>query len=147
MASTFGAWTGIPVVGGESYAWSYAITYSAGALTGGPQVKWLDASGATLRTDAPTMQTWSGWVSQSIVALAPSNAAYAVPSINISGASVTNLASAYVDMLQFEMDKVVNDWAPGTGVLPVAMMPGFNEDMGFDGLMRVAPTLGLREIM
>jgi hypothetical protein len=144
MASTFTNWLGIPVLPLATYTFNYFMTASAGSMTGGPQLKWLTASGTTIRTDAPTQTTWTGWAQQVLTAVAPPNAAYVVPAMNVL--MLVGGQTVYADALQLEDTQYLNEWAPGTGVLPVAIMD-WNEDIPFDGMMRLGPTLALRELL
>lgn len=148
----YSGWAGIPIVPEKHYCWQFWGINDA-ANTGvhyWAQVKWLSSTGAVLRTDVGTTFTGAAWNYATLGGpitpmLAPANAAYALPELACNIADLTSTSVLYLDVPVFEQADHFNDWAPGTGVLPVQIL-GLNEDMSFDALFRVSPTLTLREI-
>lgn len=119
-------WTGIPVVSGGSYV--FAVQAKGGgsdAVVGlTARITWYDAAGATVATSAGSNATTSSsaWVQPYVVAVAPTTAVYALPSVSANGSTVTSGSVVYLDEFQLELGAGPTAWRPGTGVLPVSVV-------------------------
>src|SRR6185312_16532976 len=148
LPSPYSSWAGHPVLPGSTYTFSYSGTPDGtvdSSISNVAQMLWYTAGGIFISTSAGSAGNLAGWQKYSVSAVAPPNAAYVLPTIQIDLSTMVVGSSFYVDMLQLEMDSRVNDWAPGTGINPVSIM-SFNESMSFDALFRVGPSLTLQEV-
>jgi hypothetical protein len=143
------SWFGFPVVPTFSYAWSAWCRPDGivdSSITMAIKLRWFDSAGVQIGADVSGGDTvMTTWTRLSVVAAAPSNAAYVQPIFVTTGSTVTTGASIYIDELILEQDTVVNDWVPGTGARPVEIL-GIPEIVPFAARMRQGLTMTVREL-
>lgn len=149
IRSPYRNWSGIPLRTGLGYTWSSWMRMDGiidSAATAVMQMEWFDSLGASLGTavSLPISLTAS-WIRASVNLFAPTNAAFVVPKWSVTGSTITQNASIYIDEPLLEQDIVVNDWAPGTGVRPVQIL-GLTEAVPFEARFRTGVQMTLREL-
>jgi len=162
-ASTLVTFTNIPVVAGQTYSIDLRLRPAVSHTTGvGLNINWLNAGGGTIstsvtNTNAPLTTTWNYLAGTDFVA--PVGAVNAQLVFHIDGTPLAthimnvdlvfmmpgSTSGVYIDLLQLEMDRVINDWAPGTGVRPVSILD-LNEDIPIDAWFRQSPSAVLQEV-
>lgn len=146
----YSLWPGFPVVPGRAYCWQYWGMTDGGAYGQTAQLRWYNAAGTQIRLDISPSVSSVGWNrlvigGDPLPVYAPPNAAFARPEVALDLATITTASTYYVDMPNFEQSERMNEWAPGTGILPVKIT-GWTEDLPFDAYFRSAPTLSIREV-
>lgn len=144
------SWPGHPVVPGLSYAWSSWMRPDGvvdSAITASMKLEWLNAAGGSISTSSSSNTALTtAWNRVSVIATAPSNAAYVKPTWVADGSTVTVLSSIYIDEPLLEQDNVVNDWAPSTGIKPVEVISLPDVVPNFASRFRQGVVLQLREL-
>jgi len=143
----YGSWFGIPVQPGLAYMFSYWIKPVGDAsITVDPQIQWYGADGVQVGSNVSGGATAvTAWTRQSVGGVVPAGAAFGLPRLVATGATITPDCSLYVDELMFEQDSVLNSWAPGTGCRPVEIL-SLTEGVPFAARFRDKPVLLLREL-
>lgn len=149
LPNPYAGWFGYPVIPGKPYAFSFYATPDGivdTSISCGAKISWLKADGTTISSTATANSTTTSgsWKPYLASAVAPALAAYVLPSVTVDGTTTAAGGSLYLDAFQLEQDSVQNDWAPGTGLNPVSIL-SLNEGMPADALMRISPSLVLRE--
>lgn len=148
LDSAFSTWPGIPVLQNAAYSFSFWVKPDGvvdSSIDVGLRLVWYRVDGTVSRTDTVAPATVTAWTQKTTTQTSPADAAYCKPVITATGSTITTGGSLFIDELLFEQDSAVNPWAPGTGVLPVAML-SFPEAIPFDGLFRLQPAMALREV-
>ncbi|WP_213451597.1 hypothetical protein [Rhizomonospora bruguierae] len=111
---------------GRSLCFSFRVlgggTNPAVTLT--PQLRWLNAAGATLATTSGTAvaATDIARTTMFVTGTPPLSAAFVVPQVAATGASISAAAKLWLEQLQLEAASAPTAWRPGTGVLPVQVV-------------------------
>lgn len=149
LTTPYRSWPGMPVKGGLSYAFSARVKPDGvvdTSITVAAKIRWLDSAGVLIGAEVSGGDIAVGaWTRLSCIAVAPANAAYAVPRLVCTGSSIITGSSLYVDEPLMEQDTVVNDWAPGTGVRPVEIL-SLTDSTPFATRARLKPVMTLREL-
>jgi hypothetical protein len=148
LPGLYSAWSGIPVVEGLPYMFSCWMTPDGvvdSSITVSVRLRWLTATGSTISETNGGDTACTTWQNRTVTATAPSTAAYVLPLIVGTAASITSNSSLYIDELMLEQDSVANPWAPGSGVWPVEIL-GLSDSTPFAARFRKSPTLVLREL-
>jgi hypothetical protein len=142
-------WYGYPVAQGKSYTWSFWMTPDGvvdTSISGSARIRWVDASGGFISEAASSTTAVTTWQQLSATGIPPSNAVYAQPVVVLTGSTITVNASVYIDSPLFEIDSVVNSWAPGTGMRAVEIL-SLTDTPAFDAKWRASITMVLRELV
>jgi hypothetical protein len=123
------SWPGIPVVAGQAYRFQARVKGGGadGTVDLTPLIRWLDVAGADLSVVNGTLVTTStGAFSDLVVAstVAPAGAAYALPRVQTTGASVTASATVWIDKPMLSMPTARDPgtvWTAGLGVARVSI--------------------------
>lgn len=149
VAPQYRNWPGHPVAPTLSYAfssWMRADGIVDTSITVAMTLEWLDSTGTIIGSASTSGAiAVSGWQRVSVIATAPSNAAYVRPVWVVTGSSVIVNGSLYIDEPVLEQDTVVNDWAPGTGIRPVQIV-SLTEPVPFASRFREGIQMSLREV-
>lgn len=144
-SSGYSGWAGIPAVPTLSYAWSFWVKSTGDtSITAAIRLQWLNAAGSQISLSSTAFTINGTFQLVSIIATAPALTAYMVPGLQVTGSSVTTPADVYVDEPLLEQTDRVNDWAAGSGVMPVGVI-NLTEDVPFDSKFKESPVLTLRE--
>jgi hypothetical protein len=145
---TYRNWLGIPVVPGQSYAFS-SWCRPDGVVDASVQlalkIHWYNGAGGWMSETSGGDIVMTGWLRYSAVGVAPLGAVYARPLYVLTGSTMSVGGSIYIDEPMFEQDTVVNDWAPGTGLRPVEIM-ALSDRVPFNARFRFPVEMSLREL-
>lgn len=142
------SWYGVPVVPGQSYTFSCWMKPDGTvdtSITCAVKLTWVNSAGSQLSESSGGDNLITAWSRQSVIGTAPAGAAFAKPILVVTGSSVLAGGSLYIDEMMMEQDTVLNPWAPGTGLRPVAIT-GFSDNAPFDGRFRRDVSLTLQEV-
>ncbi len=150
----FAGWPGIPFMQGLPYTFSVWIKPVDDPNTVQAAVKmfWMDALGNDVSntTSGDITLTAGVWTRISVTGNAPAwstGAQFLQPRVFGVTSTFTAGVSLYMDEPVLEQDSVVNDWAPGTGVMPMSMLDWGENVPWVDARFRISPHLTIREVV
>lgn len=104
---------GIPVKSGSQYTFSYYAASGSATRDFTAAITWYDRFGTELSTitgSATTSSVGALAVRPYVVATAPANSAYAIPTITVASVSGSNAEIHYVDACQFELGAAATEF-------------------------------------
>lgn len=142
-------WPAHPVAPSVPYVFSSWVRPDGivdSSITCAMKLEWQDANGTPIGAQISGGDTvLTTWTRLSVTGTAPSNAAFVRPIWVATGATITVNSSLYIDEPMLEQDSLVNDWAPATGIKPVAII-GLTETVPFAARFREGLQLAIREL-
>ena len=148
LTPAYRSWYGVPVVPGQSYTFSSWMKPDGTVetnITCAMKLTWVDATGAQVSESSGGDNSITGWNRQYVSGVAPAGSVYAKPIWVVTGSSVLAGGSLYIDEILMEQDSVLNNWAPGTGLRPVAIT-SLTDTAPFDGRFRRGVVMTLQEL-
>lgn len=120
LAAQRPTWYGQPILPSTSYVFSaYLLGAGTDAVVGmTAQILWYSSGGTLLSTSSGSLATTSSsaWVQATVTATSSSTAAYALPRLSATSATIGAGSIVYVDEAQLEQASAVTTWQPGLGV-------------------------------